>query len=225
MEQDLKRYDRPRYICSLFLPEGLRTRLHAILAWNLELAKIPEAITEPMIGHIRFTWWRETLDEIYAGKPPRKHPVAEALAPLIPTTPREYFDTIMDARQTALDELITDVETYAKATGGTLNLLCAEAMGITDEAVKQYAYEVGTDYALAGSSSRRKTGSSASRQAKQKESFLRRRHGLLDTGLHRYDGAAIFFRKQATIAKHWAKHPDDIMQSRLSLLLTLKLLF
>ena len=36
-----------------------------------------------MNAHIRYAWWQESLDDIHNGKPARKHPVLEALTPLI----------------------------------------------------------------------------------------------------------------------------------------------
>ena len=65
-----------------------RPRLEALFALQLEVRRIPGAVSEPPLGEIRLQWWRDALDEILAapeikgqraaGKI-RAHPVVEAL--------------------------------------------------------------------------------------------------------------------------------------------------
>ena len=49
---------------------------------------------------IRLTWWREALDEIFAGQPVRSHPVVEALAQTIRRRdlPAAPFEAMIEAR-------------------------------------------------------------------------------------------------------------------------------
>ena len=60
-----------------------REALFALIAFNHEIARIPEAVSEPMLGRIRLQWWREVLDATYAGEPTRRHEVALPLVDAI----------------------------------------------------------------------------------------------------------------------------------------------
>jgi phytoene synthase len=82
------------------------------------------------MGEIRITWWREAMEEIAAGKPPRKHPNVEALA-------ASRFDpnalaTLAEARFADLDEgPLKDeaaVLAYVDATAGALAVLAARRL-------------------------------------------------------------------------------------------------
>src|SRR5260221_11842658 len=77
--QQVRRYDHDRFLTALFAPADRRDDLLALYAFNLEIAKIRETVTEPMLGRIRLQWWRETI-ESFAGHIVRKQAVAEPLA-------------------------------------------------------------------------------------------------------------------------------------------------
>ena len=71
----IRRYDRDRFLTALFAPADRREDLFALYAFNLEVAKTREVASEAMLGQIRLQWWRDALDEVFAGKPPRQHAV------------------------------------------------------------------------------------------------------------------------------------------------------
>ena len=77
--EQVRRFDRDRYLAALFARSGPRADLLALYAFNLELAKIRELVREPMMGLIRLQWWRDCIAEIYAGNV-RRHQVAQPLA-------------------------------------------------------------------------------------------------------------------------------------------------
>src|SRR5271155_1201163 len=79
----VRRHDRDRYQTALFAPAARREALFALYAFNYEIARVRESVTERALGHIRLEWWRETVDAAYGGTPVRQHPVAEALAEVI----------------------------------------------------------------------------------------------------------------------------------------------
>ncbi len=51
------------------------------------------------MAEIRLTWWSEVLDEIYDGRPVRRHPTAQALAEAVRRRdlPRDPLDAALDA--------------------------------------------------------------------------------------------------------------------------------
>jgi NADH dehydrogenase [ubiquinone] 1 alpha subcomplex assembly factor 6 len=130
---ELRRNDRSRFLTSLFAPSCVREDLFALYAFNLEIAKILETVSEPMLGRIRLQWWRETIDGIYDGKV-RPHAVTAALAQAIDrhTLPREKFDRLIDAREADLDEAppadLAALERYAEDSAGGLVALAARIL-------------------------------------------------------------------------------------------------
>ena len=148
--------DYDRYLSALFAPAGRREALFALIAFNHEIARIPEAVSEPMLGRIRLQWWRETLDAIYAGEPVRRHEVALPLADAIRACALERapFDELLDAREADLEPEgpadLAALERYAAATGGALTELMAAASGADSGSAQEAARRVGTAWALIG---------------------------------------------------------------------------
>lgn len=108
---DVKAADYLRFLAIQLAPQSARPALYALTAFNLELARIAETVSEPMLGHIRLAWWREALDELAAGRAPRRHPVVEALATAHTASPQllPLLQESIDARAADLDEsLLTE---------------------------------------------------------------------------------------------------------------------
>src|SRR5438067_13039670 len=72
----LRRHDRDRFQTALLAPAERREALLALYAFNYEIARLREAVTEPMLGQIRLRWWREVVAAAFVGGPPRHHLVA-----------------------------------------------------------------------------------------------------------------------------------------------------
>jgi NADH dehydrogenase [ubiquinone] 1 alpha subcomplex assembly factor 6 len=152
----LRQHDRDRYQTALFAPADRRDALFALYAFNYEVARIREHVREPMLGQIRLQWWRDALDEIYAGKPPRRHEVATPLAEAIRThrLSKTHFATLLDARARDMEDApppsLAALEDYAAETSGSLNLLALEILGVGDAHAADAARATGIAYALAG---------------------------------------------------------------------------
>ncbi len=74
--------DMDRFLSTLFAPADRREVLFALYAFDQEVGKTPDRVSEPGIGLIRLQWWRETIEGMAEGAV-RAHPVAEALAPAV----------------------------------------------------------------------------------------------------------------------------------------------
>jgi phytoene synthase len=152
----LRRHDRDRYQIALFAPVDRRAALMALYAFNYEVARIREYVREPMLGLIRLQWWRDALDEIYAGKPARRHEVATPLAAAIQAhhLSKTHFTALLDARARDMEEAppesLTALEDYAAATSGSLNLLALEVLGVGAARAADAARAAGIGYALTG---------------------------------------------------------------------------
>ncbi|MEQ9520195.1 MAG: squalene/phytoene synthase family protein [Parvibaculum sp.] len=60
----LKRFDHDCYLAVLLAPVEMRAPLAALYAFEAELVRIPQTVSEPMLGEIRYQWWRDTLDHM-----------------------------------------------------------------------------------------------------------------------------------------------------------------
>lgn len=70
-----------RWLSSRFVTDAAaRADLIALYALDHELTRIPHLVSDPLMGEIRMTWWREGLEEIADGRPVRPHPVLKAVA-------------------------------------------------------------------------------------------------------------------------------------------------
>jgi phytoene synthase len=133
-EDLIRRVDFDRYLSALFAPERARRHLFALYAFNYEVAKTAESVTQPVAGQIRLQWWRDAIAEICAGNA-RAHEVASALAAVVNEhrLPQILFDALIDARENDLAEspftTIAEWEAYADATSGHLMRLAARILG------------------------------------------------------------------------------------------------
>jgi phytoene/squalene synthetase len=153
--QQIRRFDRDRYLIVLAAPGRAAADLAVLFALNLELALVRDSVSEPMLGQIRFQWWREAIDGIRAGTP-RHHAVVTALADLMARHPldRVHLDRMIDARERELIDpppaTLGDLESYAADTAGSLLALAAEAAGIEAAGVAALVRSVGIAVALIG---------------------------------------------------------------------------
>lgn len=152
----LRRFDKDRYLTAMFALSPVRDDLIALYAFNLEVSRIAEIVSEPMIGEIRLQWWREALDGIYSAAP-RKHEVVEALSAAIArhNLPRILLDRLIDARVHDLDDTppatLEDLIDYAQATGSTLVELAVHITGAGNHpAAIAAAQHVGLSWSLTG---------------------------------------------------------------------------
>src|SRR5262249_53616405 len=152
----VRRHDRDRFQTVLFAPAARREALFALYAFNYEIARVRERVTEPTLGRIRLEWWREAIAEAYEDGRVRGHAVVEAVTASIrkhaPT--KEHFDRLIDARERDLDgdapASLTALEDCAEASSARLIYLALEILGVHDLAARQAARHVGIAYGLAG---------------------------------------------------------------------------
>jgi phytoene synthase len=152
----VRKGDPDRCLAALTAPEAARERLFALYAFNLEVARAPYVVSEPMLGEIRLQWWRDSIDQIFAGGPVRRHEVVAPLAVTIRGAglPRAPFDALIDARAFDLyDDPFPDraaFDAYLDATAGGLMALAARALSPDlGEDGARAAHEVGHAAGLA----------------------------------------------------------------------------
>jgi NADH dehydrogenase [ubiquinone] 1 alpha subcomplex assembly factor 6 len=154
---ELKKYDYYRYLCCLLAPAHFQHRFFAIYAFNNEIAKIKDVITEPMAGHIRLQWWRDAVEEIYNGKPVKHdNQVVRDLYKVISEVDisKDLIDSLIDAREADIEfsmpEDIASIKNYAIGTSSRLFELLLAASEINEKHAKEATYYAGIVYALTG---------------------------------------------------------------------------
>jgi phytoene synthase len=116
--------DPERYLSVLYAPEGRRPALLSLYAFNIEIARVRDAIREPLPGEIRLQWWRDAI----AAPPDARtgNPIADALRSTIAAydLPLAAFDNMLEARIFDLyDDPMPDrttLEGYCGETAGAL---------------------------------------------------------------------------------------------------------
>lgn len=74
----VREQDRDHYIASLFAPTEKRPHLHALYAFEREIALLPQRVNEALAGEMRLQWWRDALAGEARGDV-NAHPIAAAL--------------------------------------------------------------------------------------------------------------------------------------------------
>ncbi len=126
LEHRIREHDNDRFLTSLFAPEKARPDLYVLYAFNLELAKLRETVSEALIGRMRLQFWRDAVSAMQEGKDPPQHEVAIPLSKLLLRFPglAEDLVALIDGREIDLDDEppsdIKAFETYADATSSAL---------------------------------------------------------------------------------------------------------
>lgn len=154
--QEVRKYDNDRFLTSLFAPADRREALFALYAFNIEIAKTREVVTEPVLGQMRLQFWRDGMEALYEGAPVPKHAVMEPLAAAARAhgLNRLRFDGLIDAREADLEDTppadVSALVAYAESTGAPLSLLAMEILGVRDEGAEGAARHAGIAHALTG---------------------------------------------------------------------------
>ena len=154
---ELRRHDPDRFLTALFAPAERREALFAIYAFNLEVARAREAVSEPMLGRIRLQWWREAIEGIYAGRP-RRHYVVDPLSEAVARhgLSRDSFDRLIDSREADMEgegpATLAALRAYAEGSSASLVQLALEVLckGAPAAALRESGRRVGIAWALIG---------------------------------------------------------------------------
>lgn len=134
----VRRHDPDRFLMTMVLPADRREDLWALYAFNYEIARTREAVTEPLLGRIRLQWWRDEIARLYDGA----REGAEQGGGVLPTLaaairrrnlPRQDLDALIDAREADLapapPPTLAALESYAAATHAPLVRLARLTLG------------------------------------------------------------------------------------------------
>jgi phytoene synthase len=79
----LEKTDPDRRMAALFAEPALRGRLFTLYAFYHEIAKVPDTVSEAVVGEMRLAWARDAVADLFADPPKvRRHDIYEALSEL-----------------------------------------------------------------------------------------------------------------------------------------------
>ncbi len=123
IQEFLKSVDPERYLSCIYLPESIRHTAMTLYAFDAEISRIPDLVSEPMPGEIRIQWWRDLLK---SGGNVGSGPLAEALMEVVAeqNLPGEFLDNYLQARIFDFyQDPMPDVGTYEGYLGETVSSL------------------------------------------------------------------------------------------------------
>ena len=126
--------DYDRYLCALFAPSNLQQSIFTIILFNAEIARVWDNVSEPMLGAIRFQWWRESIQNIYSGNV-NDHYIIRLLAKVINrhNLSYHYFERLICAREQnfleTMPATVVQLEKYAEETSSPILALFVEIAG------------------------------------------------------------------------------------------------
>jgi phytoene/squalene synthetase len=217
--EQIKRFDRDRFLTVLVAPRAYASDLAVLSAFNLELALIRDSVSETMLGLIRLQWWREAIAELFDGRP-RRHAVVSALAEILRRRPlpRARFDRLIDARERDLDPEppadLAALETYAAETSGNLIALMLGVAGLDSETdrLSELARRVGIATGLTGAV--RSTLHLAGRRRSMLPASVLLETGVSIQQLYELKPQAALNRAAEILAKRAETHLDACRDSR-----------
>lgn len=118
------------HVASFFVPSSRRPAVLALMVFEVELARIATQVSEPMVAQIRYAWWREQVDAVFAGRQvfaPAVLGLRDAVA--AHSLPREPLDEMIDAHARDCDAVPfadgRQFHAHGEATiGNLLKLMC-----------------------------------------------------------------------------------------------------
>ncbi|KAG0648959.1 NADH dehydrogenase (ubiquinone) complex assembly factor 6, partial [Hyphodiscus hymeniophilus] len=153
----LQKFDSPSYTLQTFIPHSGRDAYLSIRALNIELARIPDLVSNPSVGSLRMQFWRDNITRTFADTPP-KEPVAmllhNALTSLRSRHPgistsvmKGWFMKVIGAREQYMDNRpytsMDALETYAENTYSTLMYLTLATLPLHSLEVDHVASHIG----------------------------------------------------------------------------------
>ena len=144
----VRSHDFARYAATLFVPAIERRALLAVYAFNVEISRVREQVSQPLPGEMRMQWWTDLLDGAGHGGV-EGNPVAAELLTAIRDfrLPVEPLSRLIDEHQFDLynDPMpsMAALEGYVTDTSSALFTLAARIAARPSEAIDHLARHAG----------------------------------------------------------------------------------
>jgi len=149
----VRTHDFARFASTLFLPQVQRRALLAVYAFNVEISRVRDQVSQPLPGEMRLQWWTDMLAGTGHGGI-EGNPVAAELLRVIRDyrLPVEPLSRLIDEHQFDLynDPMpsMAALESYISDTSSALFLLGARVVSNPSETIDHLARHAGLAYGL-----------------------------------------------------------------------------
>jgi 15-cis-phytoene synthase len=150
----VRAHDFARYVSTLFMPADQRRALWALYAFNIEISRVREQVSQPLPGEMRLQWWTDMLAGAGHGGV-EGNPVAAELLLAIRDwrLPVERLSRLIDEHQFDLynDPMPTmaALEGYIDDTSSALFSLGARIAGCVSDEIEHLARHAGLAQGMA----------------------------------------------------------------------------
>jgi NADH dehydrogenase [ubiquinone] 1 alpha subcomplex assembly factor 6 len=120
----------------------------AIRSFNIEVARIPDIVSNPTVGSLRMQFWRDTINATFDAQPPAE-PVAILLASVLANYKmnKSWFMRLISTRERTLTHPgftnLGELETYAENTYSTILYLTLSAYPLKSLTMDHLASHIG----------------------------------------------------------------------------------
>ena len=120
----------------------------AIRSFNIEVARIPDIVSNPTVGSLRMQFWRDTINATFDAQPPAE-PVAIFLASVLANHKmnKSWFMRLISTRERTLTHPgctnLAELETYAENTYSTILYLTLSAYPLKSLTMDHLASHIG----------------------------------------------------------------------------------
>lgn len=143
----VRRHDPDRFLTALFAPPDRRDALLTLYAFNHELARAREVVSEPPLALMRLQWWREVVEGAR-----RRHEVAE---PLTAATDagwlrRDDLLSMIDAREAEAAPPLETKAQWREYLRGSAGSVAVAAGHLLNAPEPEQLRPLGTAYGISG---------------------------------------------------------------------------
>ncbi len=120
----------------------------AIRAFNIEVARVPDLVSNPTVGSFRMQFWRDTINATFDAQPPAE-PVAILLASVLANYKmnKSWFLRLINSRERTLTHPsftnLNELESYAESTYSTVLYLTLSAYPLQSMTMDHLASHIG----------------------------------------------------------------------------------
>ncbi|KAK3944333.1 Squalene/phytoene synthase [Diplogelasinospora grovesii] len=153
----LRHGDYEAYLIRQFVPRSSRDAYDALRTLNLELARLPETVSNPTIGRFRMQFWRDAVNSTFAGNPPREPislllsnavaALASKAGPSSANSLKFWLLRLINIREQNMENRpftsLSSLEDYAENTDATLMYMTLAAMPLRSVQMDHLASHIG----------------------------------------------------------------------------------
>ena len=151
-----RKYDAPSYTLLAFVPPTSQSAYLAIRAFNIEIARIPDTVSTPQVGALRYQFWKDNITKALQGIP-SKHPVPLLLAAAADSLDdrskgtakfsKSWFIRVTSTREQYMNNnpyiSLSALESYAENTYSTLLYLSLQSLPMASVTADHVASHIG----------------------------------------------------------------------------------